>query len=194
MPGLSHPELRFLECFSKGSAPTLIISQPNYVKKVVFPLEILSWVVLISAGLHFLVSLGILILFCLVAGVDLHPGAFLIPVVLFPLVLITLGLTWLLASLGVYLRDLSQGMGVVTTVLLFLSPVFYSIDMLPPDFQTLVALNPLTVPITQLRNAMLWGTPVAWSDWAISLGIGGALSCAGFWWFQKTRRGFADVI
>jgi lipopolysaccharide transport system permease protein len=180
------------ECLNR--APTLIISHPNYVKKVVFPLEILAWVVLISAGLHFLVSLGILILFCILSGVPIYLGAFLIPILLLPLVLITLGLTWLLASLGVYLRDLSQGMGVISTVLLFLSPVFYPLDALPRDFQALIGLNPLTVPITQFRSAMLWGTQVAWSDWATSLSTGAAVSYIGFWWFQKTRRGFADVI
>ncbi len=180
------------ECLNR--APTLIISHTNYVKKVVFPLEILPWVVLISAGLHFLVSLGILIVFCLLGGVSLHPGTLLVPVVLLPLVLITLGLTWLLASLGVYLRDLGQGIGIVTTVLLFLSPVFYPIDALPGDFQSLIKLNPLTVPITQLRNAMLWGAPIGWADWAISMTIGSVVSYAGFWWFQKTRRGFADVL
>ncbi len=180
------------ECLNR--APTLIIGHANYVKKVVFPLEILPWVVLISAGLHFLVSLGILIVFCIVGGVSLHPGTLLVPVVLLPLVLITLGLTWLLASLGVYLRDLGQGMGIVTTVLLFLSPIFYPIDALPSGFRTLINLNPLTLPITQLRNAMLWGTPVGWADWAMNMVIGGAVSFAGFWWFQKTRRGFADVL
>jgi lipopolysaccharide transport system permease protein len=180
------------ECLN--SAPTLIISNANLVKKVIFPLEILPWVALISATLHFLVSLGILIVFCIIGGVSLHVGALLIPLVLLPLMLLTLGLTWMLASLGVYLRDLAQGMGMVTTVLLFLSPVFYRVDSLPPAFQTIVALNPLTFPITQLRNVMLWDLPFDWARWAVSMVVAIVVSYVGFWWFQKSRRGFADVL
>jgi lipopolysaccharide transport system permease protein len=180
------------ECLN--NAPTLIISNANLVKKVIFPLEILPWVALISATLHFLVSLGILIVFCLVSGASLHMGTLLIPVVLLPLMLLTLGLTWILASLGVYLRDLAQGMGMVTTVLLFLSPVFYRIDTLPPSFRSIIALNPLTFPITQLRNVMLWDLPFDWARWAVSMAVALAVSYVGFWWFQKSRRGFADVL
>jgi lipopolysaccharide transport system permease protein len=180
------------ECLN--SAPTLIISNANLVKKVLFPLEILPWVALISATLHFLVSLGILIFFCLLSGVSLHIGILFVPIVLLPLMLLTLGLTWMLASLGVYLRDLAQGIGMVTTVLLFLSPVFYRLDTLPKQFQALIVLNPLTLPITQLRNVMLWGLPFDWAPWGVSMTIAIAVSYVGFWWFQKSRRGFADVL
>jgi lipopolysaccharide transport system permease protein len=182
----------FAECLNR--APGLIISNPNYVKKVVFPLEVLPWMALISALLHFAVSLSVLLVFCALAGVPVQIGTLLIPVVLLPLILLTLGLSWLLASLGVYLRDLSQGIGIVTTVALFLSPVFYPIDTLPESYQTFIKWNPITLPIVQLRDLMLWGKPVEWDAWAVSLALGAALSYFGFWWFQKTRRGFADVL
>jgi lipopolysaccharide transport system permease protein len=144
--------------------------------------------------LHFLVSLGVLLVFCLLAGVPVQSGALLIPIVLLPLILLTLGLSWLFASLGVYLRDLSQGMSIVTTVALFLAPVFYPIEALPETYRALLAWNPITLPIIQLRDLMLWDNPLQWGQWAVSLAIGAAVSYIGYWWFQKSRRGFADVL
>jgi lipopolysaccharide transport system permease protein len=180
------------DCLNR--APTLITTQPNFVRKVVFPLEILPWVIFLSTGLHFLVGLAILVLACLATGADLHAGIFLLPLILLPLALLAMGLTWLLSSLGVYLRDLAQGMSVVTTVLLFVSPAFYPIDGLPPSFRTLVSMNPITLPIIQLRQAMLWGSPLDWLAWAASLLVGLLVFYAGFWWFQRSRKGFADVL
>jgi lipopolysaccharide transport system permease protein len=182
----------FAECLTR--APSLITSHANYVKKVVFPLEILPWMVLLSALLHFLVSFGVLIVFCLISGVGIHPGAFLIPVALFPLILIVMGLSWMLASLGVYLRDLSQVIGVFVTVSMFLAPIFYPIEALPAGYQTLLHWNPLTLPVIQLRNLMLWEKPFEWEQWAVSLIIGLVICQAGYWWFQKSRKGFADVV
>jgi lipopolysaccharide transport system permease protein len=180
------------ECLNR--APDLIVNHTNYVKKVVFPLEILPVVVLVSGLLHFVVSFCILFVFSIFAGMSIHPGVMLIPIVLLPLVLLTLGLSWLLASLGVYLRDLTQSMGIITTMLLFLSPVFYSLDALPPGFRILVGLNPLTLPMTQLRNVMFWGKSIEWVPWSLSLALGITVSYLGFWWFQKSRKGFADVL
>lgn len=182
----------FAECLNR--APGLITSHANYVKKVVFPLEILPWMALLSALLHFLVSFGVLLVFCLLAGVAVHIGALLIPIVLIPLILMMLGLSWIFASLGVYLRDLAQVMGMVTTVALFLAPVFYPIESLPETYQALLAWNPITLPIIQLRDLMLWDKPLQWGEWAISLAIGASVSFIGYWWFQKSRRGFADVL
>ena len=182
----------FAECLNR--APSLIVSQPNYVKKVVFPLEVLPWVAVLSALLHFLVSLGLLLVFCLASGVGLQPGVALVPLVTLPLILMALGLTWLFAALGVYLRDIAQGMGVLTTVLMFLSPVFYPASSLPEGFRRLLAFNPLTLPIEQIRDVMLWGKPIHWDAWGISLLIGCGTAWMGFWWFQKSRKGFADVL
>lgn len=182
----------FAECLNR--APSLITSHPNYVKKVVFPLEILPWMAVLSALLHFLVSFGVLLVFCLLAGVPVHGGALLIPIALFPLILLILGLSWIFASLGVYLRDLSQIMGMVTTVAMFLAPVFYPIESLPETYRALLAWNPITLPIVQLRDLMLWDKPLQWGAWTSSLLIGVTVCQIGFWWFQKSRRGFADVL
>lgn len=182
----------FADCMNR--APTLITSHPNYVKKVIFPLEILPWMALGSALLHFLVSLTVLLAFCILTGAQLQAGTVLIPLLMLPLLLITIGLMWGFASLGVYLPDLAQGMGMLTTIALFLAPVFYPIDALPKAYQTALCFNPITLPILQIRDVMFWGKPIDWQGWAISLAIGVVVCCLGFWWFQKTRKGFADVL
>jgi len=182
----------FAECLNR--APSLIIGHPHFVKKVVFPLEILPWMAMFSALLHFLVSFSVLLGFCLLADVKIHAGVLITPIILIPLILMVLGFSWAFASLGVYLRDLSQVIGMVTTVALFLAPVFYPIHALPETFRALLMWNPITLPVIQLRDLMLWGKPLQWDDWAISMVIGLSICQIGFWWFQKSRRGFADVL
>jgi lipopolysaccharide transport system permease protein len=182
----------FAECLNR--APGLIVSQPNFVKKVIFPLDILPWVAFISAFLHFLVSFAVLVVFCLLAGISVHIGVLMIPIALGPLVLIIIGVSWIFASLGVYLRDLTQIMGMVTTVALFMAPIFYPVEALPQAYGRLLVLNPITLPVIQLRNLMLWEKPFLWGAWTISLAIGAAVCQIGYWWFQRTRHGFADVL
>jgi lipopolysaccharide transport system permease protein len=182
----------FAECLNR--APSLITSHANYVKKVVFPLEILPWMALFSALLHFLVSFCVLLGFCLVSGVSIHAGILLVPLALLPLMLIVMGMSWILASLGVYLRDLSQVIGMLATISMFLAPVFYPIDSLPAAYRAILIWNPITLPVLQLRDLMLWGKPFQWQPWALSLIVGGVVFQAGYWWFQKSRRGFADVV
>lgn len=182
----------FAECLN--NAPRLISSQPNYVKKVIFPLEIMPWVTVISALMHFLVGLSLLIAFILTSGMPLGPQVLLVPVIIMPLIIMTLGFTWIFASLGVYLRDVSQGMSIVTTVLMFLSPVFYPSSSLPENIQSLLIFNPITLPIEQLRNVLFWGKSIQWSSWSFSFVLSLLIVWLGFWWFQKSRKGFADVI
>lgn len=182
----------FSECLNR--APGLILSNPNYVKKVIFPLEILPCVALGSAIFHGGVSLCVwLIAYLLLFGVP-HLSIVLIPLVLLPLLLIILGISWFLASLGVYLRDVTQFMGMVTTVLMFLSPIFYPVDAFPEKYRSLLFLNPVTLAIEQTRDVLFWGRAPDLLMYIMYL-LGGALiAWCGFAWFQKTRRGFADVL
>lgn len=182
----------FAECANR--APSLVLANANFVKKVVFPLEVLPVVQVGISLFHLGSSIGVLLAAMLLVGVPLHWTALTLPLVYAPLVVGTLGLCWFLASLGVFVRDIGQTVGIATTVLLFLSPVFYPASALPDKFRFLFALNPLTVIIEQAREVLMWGhTP----DWA-QLGAYSiaALGCAaaGFWWFQRTRRAFADVV
>lgn len=182
----------FSECVNR--APGLIVANASYVTKVVFPLEILPVVSLLSALFHMTASLVVWLVFYLAFFGVPGPGVLLFPIVLLPLVLLTLGVSWGLASLGVYLRDIAQITGVATTVLLFLTPVFYSIDIVPERFRTLMQLNPLTVVIGQARDALIFHQPIDWTTWATTLLVSAVVAWLGFAWFQKTRKGFADVL
>ena len=182
----------FSECINR--APVLILSNVNYVKKVVFPLEILPWVTMGSSAFHMVVSLAVWLLFYGVfIGVP-SLSILLLPVVLLPLFLLTLGLSWLLASLGVFLRDLAQVTSVVTMMLLFLSPIFYPLAALPENYQAWIHLSPLTVAVEQARAVMILGKTLDWGTWLIYFLVSILITGVGFAWFQKTRRGFADVL
>ncbi|QIL79725.1 ABC transporter permease [Diaphorobacter sp. HDW4A] len=182
--------------FSEGllRGPSLILGNANYVKKVIFPLEILPIVVIGSAVFHFLISFSAwLIFYFLLIGVP-PISIFELPLVLLPLGLMSLGLAWLLASLGVFLRDIGQIIGVLTMVLMYMTPIFYPVAALPEDYQHLLGLNPLTASIEQVRNAMMFGGPLDWAVWLRQMLIGLVAAWLGFAWFQKTRKGFADVV
>ncbi|WP_338919951.1 ABC transporter permease [Pseudomonas silesiensis] len=182
----------FSECINR--APSLILANVNYVKKVIFPLEILPIVGLGSALFHFLVSLVVWLVFYLIFFGLPSATILLLPLILIPLVLIILGLSWLLASLGVYLRDVAQVIGVATTVLMFLSPVFYPISALPEQYRPYMQISPLTYIVEQTRDVMMWNKGMNWSGWAMWMIISLAIAWLGFAWFQKTRKGFADVL
>lgn len=175
-------------------APGLIIGNVNYVKKVIFPLEILPVISMGAALFHLFVSVGVLLIaFVLISGY-LQWTVIFFPLVLLPLVVLTLGLAWLLASLGVFLRDVGQTIGVITTVMLFLAPVFYPISALPEVFRPWLMVNPLTFIIEQVRDVLIWGHMPNWIGLAAySLGAF-MVAWLGYFWFQKTRKGFADVL
>ena len=175
-------------------APTLILSNANYVKKVVFPLEILSVVNIGASLFHALISVFVLLVALVVLNGIPALTAVYVPITLLPLLPITLGISWAIASLGVYLRDIGQMIGIITTMLLFLAPVFYPISALPASYQAILHFNPLTFPIEQTRAVMIFGEPPNWLGQAIYTAISIVICRAGFWWFQKTRKGFADVI
>ena len=175
-------------------APRQIVSNPNYVKKVVFPLEILSWVSLGSVLFQSLVSLTVLLLAQLLINRSLPWTVALFPLVLLPLIFASLGTAWFLAALGVYVRDIGQITAVLTTVLMFLSAIFYPLSALPESYQAWLQLNPLAVIIAESRKVLIFGRLPDWSWLGIAMVMGLFIAFAGFWWFQKTRKGFADVL
>lgn len=176
------------------AAPELIIANPSYVKKVVFPLEVLPVVRLGSALVHALISAGLIAVGGIVFMKQASMTMLLYPLVLAPLVMFTLGLGWFLASLGVYLRDIAQVVGVLVTVLLFLTPIFYPLSAVPPAFQTVLRLNPLTVIVEAARRTLLRGEAPEWGWFVIVFVASAAAMQLGYAWFMKTKRGFADVI
>lgn len=179
---------------SMNSSPLLMLRNASYVKKVVFPLEILPWVVMGSAIFHALISVVVWLLFYLVVNHSLQWTAVFLPLVFVPLVLFSMGISWMLASLGVYLKDIGQMTGVLVTVLLFMSPVFYPASRLPEPYQTIIYLNPLTFVIEQARDVLMWGNMPNWTGMGIAFSASFIVAWLGFFWFQKTRQGFADVL
>jgi homopolymeric O-antigen transport system permease protein len=182
----------FAECVNR--APGLMLMNVNYVKKVVFPLEILPWVTLGSALFHGSVSLAVwLVAYLLLFGVPSLTVVYF-PLIIVPLVLFIMGLSWALASLGVYLRDVSQFIGIVTSVLMFLSPIFYPVTALPEAYRGLLFMNPLTPAIEQGRDVLYWGRTPDFAMLGLYLIVASSIAWVGFAWFQKTRKGFADVL
>lgn len=175
-------------------APLLIVNNVNYVKKVVFPLETLPVVTLGGAIFHSAVSLLVLLIAFAIFNGFVHWTVCFLPLVLLPLVIVCLGIGWILASLGVFLRDIGQTTALLTTVLLFLSPVFYPVSSLPASVQKWMLLNPLTFIIEQAREVLVWGHLPNWLGLAGYTAASVLVAWAGFFWFQKTRRGFADVL
>ncbi|QAX82152.1 ABC transporter permease [Candidatus Pseudomonas adelgestsugas] len=182
----------FAECLNKG--PTLILAHVNYVKKVVFPLEVLPWVSLGGALFRAVVSITVwLTAYVILFGLP-HLTVLLLPFVVLPLLLLIMGLTWFLASLGVYLRNITQFVALVTTVTMFLSPIFYPANALPERFKILLLLNPLTSIIEGGRDVLFWGVVPDLQFLAIYFVVSLFIVWLGFAWFQKTRKGFADVL
>jgi lipopolysaccharide transport system permease protein len=182
----------FSDCINR--APGLILSNVNYVKKVVFPLETLPFISLLAALYHALISLLVwLVAYVLLYGVP-HVTVLLLPVVIFPYTLFILGLSWILASLGVFLRDVSQLVGVLTTVLLFMSAIFFPVSSLPENYRIFMYLNPLVIFIEMTRDILYWGRTPELGMLTLCWLTGFLIAWLGFAWFQKTRKGFADVL
>jgi homopolymeric O-antigen transport system permease protein len=177
-----------------NSSTKVIAENANYVKKVVFPLEMLPLVLLGNALFHATVSFGILIVANTLVGTGLHLTMLLLPMVIVPIVLATAGIAWILASLGVFLRDASQIVGFVTTFMMFLSPIFYPLSSFPAAMQKWLLVNPLTLPVVQVRQVVIDGALPAWRELAISYAVGLAVAAIGLWVFERTRKGFADVV
>jgi len=175
-------------------APTVILSVPNYVKKVVFPLEVLPVVVLASALVHSLISVGILLGGVVLLQGTVSPTVVLLPLAYLPLILLCLGLGWFLASLGVYVRDIGQSVGLVVQMLFFLSPIFYPVSAVPEALRIVMAVNPLTTVVNSFRQTLLWQETLLWEPWARWTGITALLAWFGYVWFMRTRDGFADVM
>ena len=175
-------------------SPGLVTSNVSYVKKVVFPLEILPGVALGSALFHSMISLFVLLLVQLLINFYLPWTIIFFPLVLFPLIFFSMGIAWFLAALGVFVRDVGQITGIFTTILMFMSAVFYPVSSLPEEYQFWLGLNPLVLIITESRKSLVFGELPDWTTLIVALFVSLAVAFAGFWWFQKVRKGFADVI
>ena len=188
--------LLFFRIFSESitDAASVVVGNPNYVKKVAFPLEVLPVISLLAAFFFGLIWICILLLGIAVFMHKLCLTMICLPLILLPLFLICCGLCWFLASLGVYVRDLPHAVGVFLQMFFFMTPIFYSLEMIPEPYRTLLRLNPLTDIIQNGRKILIYEQ---WPDWT---NITYLVLCSvvvfqlGYVWFMKTKRGFADVL
>ncbi len=182
----------FAETVSRG--PGCILSNPNYIKRVVFPLEILPVTILGNALVNGVIGLVTIFLAKLVMSGSAPWTVIFLPIVLLPLLLGSLGICWVLASLGVYLRDIGQAVPVLVMSIMFMSPIFYPMSAIPEHLRFVYVVNPLCFVLEDARRVLLWGQLPDWY-WTVGANVG-SLACAylGYFWFQKTRKGFADVI
>ncbi len=184
--------LIFANFFPSASTahPALVVSNPNYVKKVVFPLEVLPWVAVGAALFHAAISLLVLLLAMLLTGTAIAPTAILLPLVFVAFVPMVAGFTWFLAAMGVFFRDLQQFVAVLSTALVFLAPIFYPRSLLPEEYRWLLMLNPLSAVVEAARDLVLWGQL---PDWRMALGytaVSLVVAWLGWATFHNHAQGF----
>ena len=175
-------------------APTLVLSNSNYVKKVVFPLEVLVPVALGNASFHALVSVIVLLPFVFLAFGQIPATVFYLPLVILPLMLNILGLGWFLASLGTYVRDIGQFISTLTMAALFIGPIFFPATAMPDWARDFLVLNPITIPVEQARQVAIFGHPPNLVTLSAYSGVSVIIAVLGLLWFKKTKKGFADVL
>lgn len=175
-------------------SPGLIVANTNYVKKIVFPIQILPVVSVGAALFHAAISLTVLLVFAYVVFGGIPPTVVLAPAVFAPVIVLVLGVAWVLASIGVYFRDMSQIVAPLVTATLFLSPVFFQRTALPAWLRPWLSLNPLAIPVESFRNVVIFGVQPDWTSLGYYSVVAVAIAFLGYQFFQKTRRGFADVL
>jgi lipopolysaccharide transport system permease protein len=177
-----------------GVAPTVIIGNPNFVKKVVFPLEILPVATVGASFIHFLISVALTLVGVAFFGPGLGWSVLWLPVIFMPVLVLALGLSWLCSALGVFFRDIGQLTGLLSTALMFASAVFYPASSIPAPAWALLRFNPFIHAIELSRNVALWNTPMAFHHLGYLYSISTITAIAGYWVFHKLRPAFADVL
>lgn len=182
----------FSECLNR--APGIVLGNVNYVKKVVFPIEVLGVVTVGSALFNFFVSFLVwLLVYFVFFGIP-HLTVLLIPLYIIPLFLFVLGCVWVFSAVGVYLRDISQFVGILTTIFMFLSPIFYPIEALPARFQKVIYINPLSYYIEAFRDIVYWGKVPGLMLSLYAFAFSFIFFLLSFVFFKKMKKGFADVL
>jgi lipopolysaccharide transport system permease protein len=172
----------------------LITANPNFVKKVVFPLELLSVITVTTALIHALIGVGVWLAgYILLMGVP-KATTFIFPLVLICFVPVLLGLGWLLSAVGVVIKDISQLTGMLSHALLFLTPIFYSIEVAPALLQNVLMLNPLTFIVEQFRLVLFYGQMPALKGLAVYFGLSSVFAWASYRLFKWLRPSFADMV
>lgn len=179
---------------SVNESPSSILESTAYVKQLIFPTEVLAWVLVLAGLFRFSINSVLLVAFYRLTMGNLPVSAAFMPLVLLPVVLLALGVTWLLSSLGVFLRDVGQFVGLATTGLLFLSPIFYPASAIPERFQSIYFLNPFAGVLEMSKRSLFEGQPPDPLELGVLVAVGWAVAWAGHSWFQLTKSSFADVL
>lgn len=177
-----------------NAAPLLVLANVNYVKKVVFPLEVLPLVRFLSTLINAVFSLCVLLAGILFVYRFIHWTAVLLPLVWLPMIMFSLGCGYFLASFGVFVRDVGASISILTTMLLFISPIFYPVSAVPEQFRILCRINPIAIFVEDARRVMLWGLMPDWSWFLSGLAFSTIIFIFGFVWFMKSKKAFADVM
>jgi lipopolysaccharide transport system permease protein len=180
------------DCVSR--APELLREHSAFVKKVVFPVEILPVVVMLSALFQAAIALVVLGVATIAVFGSLSPTVWFAPLALLPFCLAVLGVSFALASIGVRIRDTQQVIGLLVTTALFLSPVFYPLESVPENLRFLFHANPLSPAITNLRGALFFDELPSALAWCGQLALGWLICWAGFAYFARSRAEIADVV
>jgi len=178
-----------------GRSSGIITANVNYVKKIVFPITILPIVQMTFSAVNWAIGMGVLLVFGFIWGIVTPTWSWLaIPVCLIPVIFWSLGLGWLTAALNVYFRDTGVIVPLLLQAAMFLSPVFYNFDRIPPKAQNVLIWSPLTVPITETRRMVMQG--IAFDPWQLIVpSVTGLIVMAlGYLFFRKVKPGFADVL
>lgn len=182
----------FSETISRATG--LIASNVNYVKKVVFPLEILPVMMTLTALFHASISYLILLVANLILNGNISAYVWLWPVAMLPAVGVTVGMSYLISALSVFLKDLGNVINVIVMILMYTSPVFYSLSAVPEDLRGICLWNPMTYIVENLRNVMLYNTTLQWNYYCISCIFAVGFLFVGYRVFSRAKEGFADVL
>ena len=173
---------------------TVISGNPNYVKKVVFPLEILPLVKFLTALFFGTIWFGVLLLGIMTIMHIASWSMFALPLVLLPLFFLTCGLAWLVAALGVFFRDVSHMLSILLQAMFYMTPILYELKIMPARFHIILRLNPLTDIVENVRRVLIYGQWPDWGIWSIMLAASLVVSKLGYLLFMKSKRGFSDVL
>lgn len=182
----------FLEIIMR--APEFLRQNKTYVTRMIFPIEILDWVLVGTAAFKLLISLCLLALFLGIALGRVPSGILLVPIVLLPLIIMVMGLAWIISAIGTYIRDINHALAALGPVLMFMSPIFYSVKQVPEGFVFFYMLNPLSFIIETMRGLIFFDQNIIWSSYFGYCAVALIIFFGGYAFFERVRPGFADVI
>jgi lipopolysaccharide transport system permease protein len=182
----------FAEVTNKSTV--IIASNTNYVKKVIFPLGILPMAISLSALFNCIIGYFILVIANLILNGFISAYAYLIIFAIVPLIIFTIGISYIISGISVYLKDMNNIVNILTIVLMYMSPIFYSLDGVPEGFVVFCKMNPITYIIENIRNVLVYNKTIDLPSFGVSMIISTIVYILGYYIFNKVKDGFADVL